>query len=295
VDRTLTEDVLEYQSSRHGLEPLIERLALFVYRYPRMHLGWNEDDCGEFFCEFYPKLRRLVERFEYHGKPFEVYLIVTLKWQLRTYAGRKAAENLQLRVLAQENFWTCDRSSETQHEEALSALDIDDPAELEIPPCICSLLKIDHRKRITDPSTKKRFLILALMSAVRLTESLIARIAYLTGYDPDWIHGLIEELRSRVQTRRSRLLHLAQKRNGCFFRVYCLQEQLRLVAEDHLRRELCRQIAHEELRLTNTLEEISRLPLAPTHRDVAEVLGVPKGTVDSGLYYLKESLTALSY
>jgi DNA-directed RNA polymerase specialized sigma24 family protein len=49
----------------------------------------------------------------------------------------------------------------------------------------------------------------------------------------------------------------------------------------------------EEQRLSNMLDEIAHVRLCPTHRDIADVLGIPKGTVDSGLYYLKESFGAL--
>ena len=39
--------------------------------------------------------------------------------------------------------------------------------------------------------------------------------------------------------------------------------------------------------------EIARIPLCPTHRAIAEELGVPKGTVDTGLRWAKNQLAAL--
>jgi len=293
---TLTDAVLDFQSSGRGLDALLDRVAVFVYHYPKMRMGWNEDDCGEFFCYFYPKLRRLVERFEYRGRPFEVYLIITLKWQLRTYAGRKAIEKLQGRVLAQESFWACDSSADYADDAhpVQPAPRTIDPSQLEIPECARSVLNIDGDNRIGDRATRKRVLYLALKSAAHLTESLIGRVAFLTGYDADYIYRLSEELKARVYSRRSRLLLLSEKRNCCFFRIYCLQEQLRLVAEQAVRTELARQLTSEKNRLACMLDEISRVPLDPTHRDIAEVLGIPKGSVDSGLYYLKDSLRVLS-
>lgn len=291
MQTTLTDAVLEYQRSSCGLRPLLDRIALFVYTYPRARLGWNEDDCGEFFCYFYPKLRRLVDRFEYHGRPFEVYLIVTLKWQLRTFAGQRAAANLRVRVLTQESFWACE---ETDRYQLGSTAGADDVAELAITSCVRSVLKVNEQNRIEDPSSRRRVLFLALKSAPCITESLIARVALLTEYDPEWIFRLVEELKSRVQMRLMRLTRLCEKRNSSFFRMYCLQEQLRLAPDEPTRREVTRLMVQEELRLSTIFEEISRIPLSPTHRDIAEVLDVPKGTVDSGLFYLKESLRALS-
>lgn len=294
MPESLTDAVLSYQRSGFGLDPLLDRISVFVYTYPRTRLGWNEDDCGDFFCFFFPRLRRLIDRFEFHGRPFEVYLIVTLKWQLRTYAGRRASENLKARVVALENFWVCERDEvygnpHLEWEEAAATA-----ANLEIPEAVKTLLKMNTDNYIEDMPSRRRVLFLALKSAILMTEALIHKIALITGYDGDWIYCLIEELKGRVQTRRTRILLLSEKRNSCYFRLYCLQEQLRLVAEDTVRRELSHQIILEETRLQGMLEEISHVHLCPTHRDIADVLGVPKGTVDSGLFYLKDSLRALS-
>jgi DNA-directed RNA polymerase specialized sigma24 family protein len=38
---------------------------------------------------------------------------------------------------------------------------------------------------------------------------------------------------------------------------------------------------------------MSRVGMSPTNREIAAVLGVPKGTVDSGLYWLKRKLAAV--
>jgi hypothetical protein len=294
MHESLTDAVLEFQRSGLGLGSLLDRISVFVYSYPRTRLSWTEDDCGDFFCFFHPRLRRLIDRFEFHGKPFEVYLIVTLKWQLRTYAGRRATEHLRSRVVTHENFWACESSDDYPSPELSCPSTAELSTELSIPTQVHTLLKMDERNRIKDHSCKRRVLFLALKSAIRMTETLIQKTALITGYDADWIYELTEELRLRVKSRRSRWSILSEKRNRYFFRIYCLQEQLRLVSEEQVRREISRQLLQEGKRLSKALDAISHVPVGPTHRDIADVLGVPKGTVDSGLYYLKDSLRMLS-
>lgn len=290
---SLTEDVLEYQRSRAGLGSLLDRIAVFVYRYPRGRFGWNEDDCSDFFCFFYPKLVRLVDRFQYQGKPFEVYLLTTLKWQLRTYAGQQTLRELRVRVLTQQNFWAADEEPEIPSGVSHRARIAGRSNEIEIPGEARRVLKINRYNYIEDPSCRRRVLLLALKSAFRMTDSLLERLAVLTGYDLPWICGLIDELKLRVRAQRERAARLSQRRNACYFRIYCLQEQLRLAAEEPVRAELTRQMLVEKDRLIAILKELAHIPLSPTHRDIAEVLGIPKGTVDSSLYYLKESLRTL--
>lgn len=291
---SLTEEVLEYQRSRIGLHTLLDRIAVIVYRYPRGRFGWNEDDCSDFFCFFYPKLIRLVDRFQYQGKPFEVYLLTTLKWQLRTFAGQQTIRDLRVRVLTQQNFWAPDGQLEIHSETSLRGQPAEREKELDIPSDVRRVLKINRRNYIEDPSSRRRVLFLALKSAFRMTEPLLERLAMLTGYNLEWLCSLIEELKRRVRAQRERAVHLSERRNSCFFRIYCLQEQLRLAAEASVRSELTMQMLIEKDRLTAILNDLSHIPLSPTHRDIAEVLGIPKGTVDSGLYYLKESLRELS-
>ena len=38
---------------------------------------------------------------------------------------------------------------------------------------------------------------------------------------------------------------------------------------------------------------MARVKLAPTNLEIARVVGVPKGTVDSGLYWLKRKLASV--
>ena len=42
--------------------------------------------------------------------------------------------------------------------------------------------------------------------------------------------------------------------------------------------------------MRGAMDKMSRVGLAPTNKEIARILGVPKGTVDSGLYWLKKKL-----
>ena len=45
--------------------------------------------------------------------------------------------------------------------------------------------------------------------------------------------------------------------------------------------------------MREAVQRMSRVGIAPTNREIAEVLGVPKGTVDSGSFLLRKKLEAL--
>jgi hypothetical protein len=53
-----------------------------------------------------------------------------------------------------------------------------------------------------------------------------------------------------------------------------------------------KQIRAAEIRIEKTDRELKSTALLPTHKDIASVLGVAKGSVDSGLYYLRKAFSA---
>ena len=90
--RCLAEMVLEYQRSGENLQAIVERLAWRIYRYPLQHRGHDEDDCGECYLLFYPRLLRCLARFRDQGKPFEWYLNAVLRWHWKAYCQRQRVE-----------------------------------------------------------------------------------------------------------------------------------------------------------------------------------------------------------
>ena len=63
---------------------------------------------------------------------------------------------------------------------------------------------------------------------------------------------------------------------------------------DPLRTEKLRAgLSRARRRMRLAMNRMARVGLAPTNREIASVLGVPKGTVDSGLYWLKKKLASV--
>lgn len=298
MQRSLTEEVLDFQRTGRDWDGLFTRLAVEVYTYPRRWKGLDEDDCSDFYCLFYPELRGLVTRFVYRGRPFEVYLRVTMKWRLRSFSSRCKHTRLCKRVLEEEISWASEGEPRYENGDAASPPDREEVAEQEasltaIDPTARRILRIDGNNRISDRVIRKRVLFLAMMGAATMTQEMIARVAYLTGENVTWLEDRFNELRARIAARHRRVEHLRERRNLHFFRICCIQAQISAVEDVALRRGLFEAMIREKTFLANTLEEISRVRAAPAHSDIADILGVPKGSVDSGLFYLRNSLAVL--
>jgi RNA polymerase sigma factor (sigma-70 family) len=274
----LTEKVLSFQRSRRGLEELVEELAPRIYQYPRRKLGWDEDACGDFYLYFHPRLIRLLSRFKDQGRPFESYLCSVLSWQLKNFAReRRRAErgwNTALRLGRQEEE---DFGPEVPFETAPVTFDF-------------GLAK--HLDRAAD---RRNLLLLGLKCVRSLTPESMAGLSRLTGVSPEALVAHAAALKSRLETREKRLESFRARRNRAFSQARTLESELIEEIDRERREAIAARLAKARRRMKTAIRRMSRIMLNPTNREIAEVLGVPKGTVDSGLYWLKKKLSIVYY
>jgi hypothetical protein len=264
---SLTEAVLRYQDTGENYEKLIERISLLIYNYPDRVNNLSEEDKCDFYLGFYNRIKGLVSNFNYNGRPFEALLNQTLKWHSRTYlADRKKEKHLQAVEIMDE---------EIRINEMLQAQ--------------WSRNEIESAKvKIENSSLKQRLLFLVLMNSIHINEKEIEIFSEISGYDYNWLLEKRDTVLLELHNKSSRLNSLREKRNNYFtlLRYYQLQEQEEM---DVLRKQAFREkIRKLRKRLEDTRRDISRIPTGPTHIQIAELLGVPKGTVDSGIHYFRK-------
>ena len=141
-----------------------------------------------------------------------------------------------------------------------------------------------HRRSV------RRFLLLALKCADDLDDPAVGHLSLITGYSRDLFFHLIEALRICMRRRTERIAILTERRTRNYFRIRLLTEERRSCGNKETAARLDRRIAKERERYRRAGEILSRVPRTPSHRDIARILGLPKGTVDSGFHFLKKFL-----
>lgn len=280
---SMTEAVLRYKQTGSGFPDLHKRICLFVYQYPQGRLNWTEDECGDFFLFFYRKIPGLIRRFEDRGKPFEAYLAGTLKWQAKTFAQEQKHLRRRCQLLARQDLWTVE-----EEEPKICA-----SRQPFVPKEMKRVIGMAHDGKIEAESKSKRLLFLILKECQFIDDTFLRYAAEITGCDFAKLSSCVEALTARLQKRKARIAVLEERRNKTFFRCNYLEERLRLCIIPEEQENIVRAITRLKRSLSNTREALARVPLSPTHRDIAEVLGIPKGTVDSGLFYLKSGMKTL--
>ena len=277
---SLTEKVLLYQKTRQGLDDIVSALAPRVYQFPRRKMGWDEDACGDFFVFVHPRLIRLLDRFNDQGKPFESYLSAVLNWQLRNFArDRKRGErswNVSLR------------------------LDVDDPEAQEareravlrpVTEPVC--MPENYASLIRTDADRRNFLFLALKCARTIGPDNAPLLSAVSGVAEDRILTLSAALREMRAPRELRLETFRARRNRAFAQARLFETELQGEVEAERIAALRASLAKVRKRMRAAMNRMARVKLAPTNLEIARVVGVPKGTVDSGLYWLKRKLASV--
>jgi DNA-directed RNA polymerase specialized sigma24 family protein len=278
----LTERVLQYQRTRQGLREIVDEISPRVYQFPRRTMGWDEDACGDFYVFIHPRLIRLVDRFRDQGKPFESYLWAVLSWQLRNFArDRSRGErrwNVSLRMEPGPGVSADDQSR------------VSDAADVNTDALDASAAIARH---LRSPADRRNFLFLALKCSRLIDPENAPALARAAGITVGTLMDHVEALREMRRARENRHEMLRCRRNNAFAAIRLLETELRDQRDPEKRASAEKARARARLRMSTSMTRMARVGLAPTNREISRVLGVPKGTVDSGLYWLKRKLAAV--
>jgi RNA polymerase sigma factor (sigma-70 family) len=286
---SLTKKVLDFQASGKGLHDLVRDLAPTVYQFPRRRMGLDEDACGDFYLYFQPRLVRMLGRYRDTGRSFDAYLKTCLGWQLRNFArGRRSGDRAwetTLRLTAEGDaragFDQPDGDQGSRSAAGVAGVVAFGPAA----GGIASVVRTDADRR--------SFLFLVLKCQVLVEDRKAEALAAVAGVTVDRLRSLAAVLAERRAPREARLQDFAARRNRAFCRARLLEADLRCETDPERRAALEERLARANRRMRTAMERMAKVGVAPTNREIAEALGIPKGTVDSGLFFLKRKLGAV--
>jgi RNA polymerase sigma factor (sigma-70 family) len=304
----LNERVLAYQHTGEGLEELVRQLSARIYRYPRHRPGLDEDDCGEFYIYFYPRLIRTVENFREQGKPFEHYLNAVLRWQLQSYLRRKNRDKRSRALICRPAFW--DQPGERRAAEDSPWDDVPGkvpPGEKQakedprfpgvhfpdVPTAQAPFPFMGPGGVMKTDSDRRRFLLMLLKNMQFLDARELEMGFSFCGYPADELAAITAKLKERLAGKEARLAFLRTRRNRAFFKLGLLEEELSVTPEAAEKERLRACLVKTRATLRLAQQRLARTPRCPTNRDLAEVLDLPKGTVDTSLYWLKKRLLSV--
>jgi hypothetical protein len=129
-----------------------------------------------------------------------------------------------------------------------------------------------------------------LKNARHLDDSAISWISGLTGIAEDHLLGMVERLRASLYKRELRLHRLYRRQNKIFTKIFLFQRDLLWEVDPAIKSELVFSLCELRKALRSVQRKIRRVRLHPSNREIAELLQIPKGTIDTSLYWLRRQL-----
>ncbi|HOX31782.1 MAG TPA: hypothetical protein PLB91_05590 [Spirochaetales bacterium] len=282
---SLDDLVHAYRKGRATRELVMERVAALVYREPWRYGFDDEDAAADALVAHRGRIEALADRFEDRGIDFEVYLGSCLRFLARTMR-RERRRAFEKDLVCERAVASASGSAELEAmrrpwggEERAAASIVAawtrTPAEAEA------------------AAFASRLVFLVLKCAWEVDDELAERAAAASGVDPAWLGSALAQARRSLEAERCRYERIQARRNGSWCRLRLLESRLGSEPEGARRERSLAAMERERLRLARAREEMAGFKPVVPNSVVARILGVPKGTVDSGLYYLKRRSRAL--
>jgi hypothetical protein len=247
-----------------------EKLEIAVYNYVCEIIGkfkiegMHREDDGDFAGWLFPRLRNAIKRFKGRCEKFGSYISTMVRLSAREFARTRKEK-----AIIEKTWW------DAKAEEMLVA-------EEEEP---------DYFEPKTDfPAVKnpRQALILLLKNYHYVSDDYLERAAPALGLDKERLRNLIDTLRNQRLRQEEEIRMLKEHIHSQHYRCLSYERRIRALPHDSVRRiRLKKSLEGAKRTLVNMRARLQAMRIEAPNWQIAAVLGVPKGTIDSNLCAVK--------
>jgi len=260
---------------KKNFEELLLRIILDDLKFFNLY-KWKKDDCLDFLSWVYPRLSRSIDAYNKNGATFESYICSLIRWSAREYRSRHRE-----RQTAEQAVWMARFPELYAHEDEPDYLDERNDNAMPNP----------DTKPVKNP---RQSLILILKCYYCLSDDFLDRLAPRVGMKKERLKKMVESLRKQ-RTRRDEASHIMRENiHSQYYRCIVYENKLKsLTANSVTYLKVESQLQKARRRLEAMRGRLAKLRQEATNMQIANVLGVAKGTVDSNFYALKTRMQAM--
>jgi hypothetical protein len=233
---------------------------------------WEQDEYEDFISWFYPRLKNAIDSYQEIGASFEAFLYKYMLISAKEYHVRTTTN-----AVIEYSAWSARVPDMYMYEEP-PVYNINNTEE------VITKMIIGTRGR----KNTRRILALILKCYYYVSDDFAEKIAPLIGIGAKELMEMINKIRE-IRREKDDKIYLLKERIYCqFYRCIIYEKRLSLIRENtmayeklHLRLEKAR------LRLNKMRKRVTSIRTEATNKQIAEIIGITKGTVDSSLHRLK--------
>jgi len=226
--------------------------------------NWNREDNDDYLSWLYPRISQAIGAYRETGSSFEVYIGSLVRMTAKEFRSKKART-----YLAESAAW-------------MSVFP--DMYTSEDPPEYAHTEEEIRPKHIN----QRQILILLLKCCCYVSDDFIERAASRLKIPGEELDRMVSFLRKLREKRERHTNLLQEKVNYQFYRCLFYEKRLKALPENSIAAQRIKdRLERGRSRLANLRERLARRFPDPSNHQIAKLLGISKGTVDSVLYRLK--------
>ena len=270
-DLSLDPFLEQYRNGELSLRDLEGKILENILHFPRkFYLSiLRQEDQVDFLAWFYQRLARAAKTYQSGRSSFTAYIMSVVRYSANEYQHRETEHRCIERI-----YWEAAAKDMAVHSEEPAYWGEEEPFS-EI-----------GEKPIANP---RQALILLLKSYNMVSDEFIARAAPALGIDTNELFRLVEALRGMRFNRDAAIREFRNRIDSQFYRCLSFERRMLSAPDGSPRRRLLHErLARAEKRLQNMQNYFKGFKSSASNRQIAEILGIPKGTVDSNLFAAKK-------
>jgi len=234
---------------------------------------WKNDEYEDYVSWFYPSLQRAIDSYNETGSSFEAFMHKFLLLSSKEYHVR-----ITTRSVIEYSAWSARVSEMYSHEQA--------PVYLhEKTESVIQQLIIDKKGR----KNTRRILALILKCYHYVSDDFLDKISPVIGIDKDQLREMVTRIRRIRQKRDDEIYQMKERIYRQYYRCIIYEKRLHLIRENTLLyNKMFLRLEKARQRLEKMRARISKIRTDASNKQVADVIGIKKGTVDASLFKLKE-------
>ncbi|MCL2373751.1 MAG: hypothetical protein FWC65_00725 [Treponema sp.] len=256
---------------KKSFEGILFQYVLDNCEYCRF-LGQDKSSWEDFVCWLYPRLVRAIDMYRDLGSSFDAYITALVHGASKEYRCREADHRI-----TEYACW------QARAQEMCVCENEDEYPEYQNDICIPKGIK------------SRQILLLLLKSYYFASDDFVEKVARTIDMETETIMRMISELKKLRCEKETERMDLRDRLYCQHYR--CLTYQKRMNAAEagtEYRRKMERRYERAQRRFMNMKKRLGKMRVGPSNRMIAEVMGIPKGTVDSSLSAIKNHLGSFS-
>lgn len=270
----LTQLVERKQRGEDGLDTtILDLIARDMYAHPRYYGLHSEEDVGELFERYWTRIVGIVDRYQDVGASFDTFLKTSIRFMALSIRRKKACscDREAIFLADRKAHYASDADAQEEHGTRLEDHD-----------AVSAFPRIDDNA----PSAvafRRRMKFLCIKCANMLDDSQGIVIARAVGIDPEELVTCMTLARSRGLGLRQRSVSRRRGRDAAWLRMGVYRRRLSRETDPYKRRRLEEALGKDHAQFIKTIALMEKSPPIISNKAVAELLGIPKGTVDCGV------------